>query len=62
VESRIEIKRASSVGGDITTLANPEVVEQIKHHVQSEKLSRGQVPRELSAQEQKDIEAFGKAE
>jgi acetyl-CoA synthetase len=34
--------------GDITTLANPEVVEQIKHHVQSEK--------------QKDIEAFGKAE
>jgi len=48
--------------GDITTLANPEVVEQIKHHVQSEKLSRGQVPRELSAQEQKDIEAFGKAE
>jgi acetyl-CoA synthetase len=48
--------------GDITTLANPEVVEQIKHHVQSEKLSRGQVPRELSAQEQKEIEAFGKAE
>jgi acetyl-CoA synthetase len=38
------------------------VVEQIKHHVQSEKLSRGQVPRELSAQEQKEIEAFGKAE
>jgi hypothetical protein len=30
--------------------------------VQSEKLSRGQVPRELSAQEQKEIEAFGKAE
>ena len=48
--------------GDITTLANPEVVEQIKHHVQSEKLSRGQLPRELSAQEEADIQAFGKAE
>jgi acetyl-CoA synthetase len=48
--------------GDISTLANPEVVEQIKHHVQSEKLSRGQVPRELSADEQKEIEAFGKVE
>jgi acetyl-CoA synthetase len=48
--------------GDITTLANPEVVEQIKHHVQAEKLSRGQLPRELSAQEEADIQAFGKAE
>jgi acetyl-CoA synthetase len=48
--------------GDITTLANPEVVEQIKHHVQSQKLSRGQVPRELSAQEQKEIESFGKVD
>jgi len=48
--------------GDITTLANPEVVEQIKHHVQSEKLSRGQLPRELSAQEQAEIQAFGRAE
>jgi acetyl-CoA synthetase len=48
--------------GDISTLANPEIVEQIKHHVQSEKLSRGQLPRELTAQEKTDIEAFGKAE
>jgi acetyl-CoA synthetase len=48
--------------GDITTLANPEVVEQIKHHVQSEKLSRGQLPRGLSAQEQAEIQAFGRAE
>ncbi len=48
--------------GDITTLANPEIVDQIKHHVQSEKLARGQLPRELSAQEQAEIEAFGKAE
>jgi len=48
--------------GDISTLANPEVVEQIKHHVQSQKLSRGQLPRELSAEEQKEIEAFGKVD
>ncbi|MGA8016593.1 MAG: AMP-binding protein, partial [Candidatus Dormiibacterota bacterium] len=48
--------------GDTSTLANPEIVDQIKHHVQSEKLARGQLPRELSAQEQADIEAFGKAE
>ena len=48
--------------GDITTLANPEVVEQIKHHVQSEKVARGQVPRELSAQEMSELQAFGKAD
>jgi hypothetical protein len=30
--------------------------------VQAEKLSRGQLPRELSAQEEADIQAFGKAE
>jgi acetyl-CoA synthetase len=48
--------------GDITTLANPEVVEQIKHHVESEKLARGQLPRELSAKEREEIQAFGKAE
>ncbi len=48
--------------GDITTLANPEIVEQIKHHVQSEKFSRGQLPRQLSEQEEAEISAFGKAE
>jgi acetyl-CoA synthetase len=48
--------------GDITTLANPEIVEQIKHHVQSEKLAKGELPRELSAQEKAEIAAFGKAE
>jgi acetyl-CoA synthetase len=45
--------------GDTTTLANPEVVEQIKQHVQSEKLSRGEVPRELSAAEREEIQAYG---
>jgi acetyl-CoA synthetase len=48
--------------GDITTLANPEIVEDIRHHVQSEKLARGQVPRELSPQEMEEIKAFGRAE
>jgi hypothetical protein len=37
-------------------------VEQIKHHVQSEKLSRGQLPRELSVKEQEEIRAFGKVD
>jgi len=34
--------------GDVTTLANPEVVQQIRHHVQAEKLAHGEVPRELT--------------
>ncbi len=48
--------------GDVTTLANPEVVDDIRHHVQSEKMSRGDVPRELSAKEMEEIKAFGQAE
>jgi acetyl-CoA synthetase len=45
--------------GDTTTLANPDVVEDILHHVQTEKVSRGDTPRELTEQELKEIEAFG---
>jgi acetyl-CoA synthetase len=48
--------------GDVTTLANPEIVDQIQHQVQSEKVSRGEEPRELSDQERQEIETFGKAE
>jgi len=48
--------------GDITTLANPEVVETIRHHVQTEKVARGELPRELSEQELEEIRAFGHAE
>ena len=33
--------------GDVTTLANPEIVDDIRHHVQSEKVAHGEVPREL---------------
>jgi hypothetical protein len=46
--------------GDTTTLANPEIVEEIRHHVQSEKVARGETPRELSEQEQQEIAAFGR--
>jgi acetyl-CoA synthetase len=45
--------------GDITTLANPEVVERIRHQVQSAKVAKGEVPRELSETEQAEIKAFG---
>ena len=48
--------------GDITTLANPEIVATIKHHVESEKVKRGQTPRELSEKELEEIKAFGQAE
>jgi acetyl-CoA synthetase len=48
--------------GDVTTLANPEIVEQIQHHVQSEKLAHGEVPRELTEKEKEDIAAYGAAE
>jgi acetyl-CoA synthetase len=45
--------------GDVTTLANPDIVEDILHHVQTEKVNRGDTPRELTEQELKEIEAFG---
>jgi acetyl-CoA synthetase len=48
--------------GDITTLANPEVVETIRHHVESEKVARGEAPRELTAAELEEIKKFGQAE
>jgi acetyl-CoA synthetase len=48
--------------GDITTLANPEIVEDIRHHVQSEKLIHGEVPRQLTPEEEAEITAFGEAE
>jgi acetyl-CoA synthetase len=46
--------------GDITTLANPEIVETIRRQVQREKVARGEVPRELTEQERAEIQAFGK--
>ncbi len=48
--------------GDITTLANPEIVDSVRHHVQSEKLARGETPRPLSEQEIEEIKLFGSVE
>ncbi|HXN04759.1 MAG TPA: acetate--CoA ligase [Candidatus Acidoferrum sp.] len=48
--------------GDIMTLANPEVVETIKHQVESAKVARGEQPRELTAKELEEIKKFGQAE
>jgi acetyl-CoA synthetase len=48
--------------GDITTLANPEIVDTIRHHVQSEKVKRGEQPRELTPPELEEIKKFGQAE
>ncbi len=45
--------------GDLTTLANAEVVEGIRHSVQSEKLAKGDLPRELTPQEVAEIESYG---
>jgi acetyl-CoA synthetase len=48
--------------GDTTTLANPEIVDDIRHHVQAAKLAHGQVPRPLTPQEAEEIKAFGHTE
>ncbi|HEX9412259.1 MAG TPA: hypothetical protein VF916_02040, partial [Ktedonobacterales bacterium] len=48
--------------GDVTTLANPEIVESIRHQVQSAKLASGEAPRALSQQEIEEIRRFGSAE
>jgi len=45
--------------GDVTTLANPEVVEDIRHHVQSAKVAKGELPRELTEAEYEEIRRFG---
>jgi len=45
--------------GDVTTLANPEVVEGIRHQVQAAKVAKGDAPRELTETEKAEIQAFG---
>ncbi|HEV2536527.1 MAG TPA: hypothetical protein VGU21_03335, partial [Streptosporangiaceae bacterium] len=45
--------------GDITTLANPEVVDKIRDQVQSAKRAKGEEPRKLSETEEQEIKAFG---
>ncbi len=48
--------------GDISTLANPDVVEGIRHQVQSRKLQRNEVPRQLTQKELEEIRSYGTAE
>ena len=45
--------------GDVTTLANPEIVDEIQHQVQTEKVARGEEPRELTPEELEEIKRFG---
>ena len=45
--------------GDVTTLANPEIVEDIRHNVQSVKVARDDVPRGLTEAEFEEIKKFG---
>ncbi len=45
--------------GDVTTLANPEVVDGIRHHVQQAKVAKGDTPRQLSEVELAEIQSFG---
>ncbi len=48
--------------GDVTALANPEIVASINEYVRAQKVARGDVPRELSEQELAEIKAFGQVE
>ena len=45
--------------GDITTLANPEVVDKIRDQVQSAKRAKGEEPPKLSETEEQEIKTFG---
>jgi acetyl-CoA synthetase len=47
--------------GDVSTLANPEVVEQIRAQVQGAKRDRDEVPEGLSAKAKEEIATFGQA-
>ncbi len=48
--------------GDVTTLANPEIVEKIRIQVHAAKMASGQLPRELTAAELEEIKGFGHAD
>ena len=45
--------------GDVSTLANPEVVDKIREQVQSAKKERGEDLQELSKEQQEEIKSFG---
>jgi acetyl-CoA synthetase len=45
--------------GDVSTLANPEIVDGIRRHVRAAKIARGDVPRQLTEAELEEIRKFG---
>ena len=45
--------------GDTTTLANPEVVEEVRLEVQSAKVKSGEVPKELPKELEEELRRFG---
>ena len=45
--------------GDTTTLANPEVVEEIQQAVQNAKIQAGQVPKDIPQEIIEEIKRFG---
>jgi acetyl-CoA synthetase len=45
--------------GDVSTLANPDIVDQIKDQVQSAKREKGEGPPELSEKEKEEIQTYG---
>jgi acetyl-CoA synthetase len=45
--------------GDVSTLANPEVVEEIQEKVQAAKREKGEVPQDLSSKEKEEIASYG---
>jgi acetyl-CoA synthetase len=45
--------------GDTSTLANPEVVDEIREKVQAAKREKGEQPKELSAKEKEEIASYG---
>jgi acetyl-CoA synthetase len=47
--------------GDTSTLANPEVVDEIREHVQSAKTEKGEQPKELSQKEKEEIATYGQS-
>ena len=44
--------------GDITTLANPEIVDQMRQQVRIAKLASGETPRELTDKAKEELAAF----
>jgi acetyl-CoA synthetase len=45
--------------GDVSTLANPDIVDDIRDQVQSAKKEKEDVPKELSKQEKEEIASYG---